>query len=62
MVRAMTDLLIDPELRARMERLGAHRATLFSWQKAAERTLDVYYGVAGAPQRQAAGLAARAGR
>jgi glycosyltransferase involved in cell wall biosynthesis len=42
-VRAMRDLLLDAELRARMERLGAHRATLFSWEKTAGKTLDVYY-------------------
>jgi glycosyltransferase involved in cell wall biosynthesis len=42
MVRAMADLLREPELRARMERLGLQRAAHFSWQKSAERTLDVY--------------------
>jgi glycosyltransferase involved in cell wall biosynthesis len=45
MVRAMRDLLIDGELRARMERLGLQRAAQFSWEKAAERTLRVYRGV-----------------
>ena len=43
---AMRDLLIDPQLRARMERLGSQRATLFSWERASRRTLDVYYFVA----------------
>lgn len=62
MVRALSDLLIDPELRARTERLGLHRATLFSWQRAAERTLDVYYDVAGSPRRQAATMSVRASR
>ena len=33
MVRAMRDLLLDAELRARMERLGTQRATLFSWEQ-----------------------------
>ncbi len=42
MVRAIADLLLDPELRARMERLGLQRAAHFSWQKTAERTLDVF--------------------
>jgi glycosyltransferase involved in cell wall biosynthesis len=42
MVRAMRDLLIDGELRARMERLGLHRAAQFSWQETAEGTLRVY--------------------
>jgi len=46
--RAMGDVLLDAELRARLERLGAQRASLFTWEKAAQRTLDVYYEVAGA--------------
>ena len=45
-MRAMRDLLIDTELRTRMERLGSHRATLFSWEKSARATLDAYYEVA----------------
>lgn len=51
MVRAMRDLLLDSELRTRMERLGSHRATLFSWEKTARQTLDAYYEVAGHGQR-----------
>lgn len=47
MSRAMADLLLDAELRGRMERLGLHRAALFSWENAARKTLDVYYDVAG---------------
>ncbi len=47
MARAIRDVLLDPELRARLERLGSHRASLFSWERAAERTLDVYTRVAG---------------
>ncbi len=47
MVRAIRDVLLDPELRARLERLGSHRASLFSWERAAERTLEVYARVAG---------------
>jgi glycosyltransferase involved in cell wall biosynthesis len=46
-VRAMADLLLDSELRARMERLGLQRAAHFSWQKSAQRTLDVFREVAG---------------
>ncbi len=46
MARAMKDLLVDTELRARMERLGLQRSTAFSWDKAAQRTLAVYYEVA----------------
>ncbi len=48
MVRALRDLLIDAELRARMERLALQRAALFSWERTARRTLEVYYEVAGA--------------
>ncbi|MFN7992162.1 MAG: glycosyltransferase family 1 protein [Bryobacteraceae bacterium] len=46
MVRAMADLLVDPELRARMERLGLQRASLFSWRATAQKTLEVYHEVA----------------
>ncbi len=42
MVRALADLLLDSELRSRMERLGLQRAAHFSWQKTAEGTLDVF--------------------
>jgi len=45
--RAMRDLLLDGELRARLERLGQQRASLFTWERTAEKTLDVYYAVAG---------------
>ncbi len=50
--RAISDLLLDPELRVRMERMGAHRATMFNWSRTAQQTLDVYYDVAGARQRK----------
>jgi glycosyltransferase involved in cell wall biosynthesis len=53
MVRAMRDLLLDAELRTRMERLGLHRATLFSWEKTARKTLDVYYEIAGRSRSRA---------
>ena len=63
MVRAMADLLLDPELRARMERLGLQRAAHFSWQKTAERTLDVFREVAeGVAGRSPGGAASRAAR
>jgi glycosyltransferase involved in cell wall biosynthesis len=52
MVRALSDLVLDAELRARMERLGAARAALFTWHRAAARTLDVYYRVAGATRTE----------
>src|ERR1043166_911518 len=44
-VRALADLLLDRELRARTERLGLQRAAHFSWQKTAQRTLDVFQDV-----------------
>ena len=47
LVAAMRDLLLNPELRLRMERLGAQRATLFNWEKTAAKTLDLYYAVGG---------------
>ena len=46
MVRALKDLLLDAELRARMERLGLQRAAHFSWQKTADAILDVFREVA----------------
>jgi glycosyltransferase involved in cell wall biosynthesis len=46
MVRAIADLLLDAELRARMERLGLQRAAHFSWQKTAQKTLEVFHEVA----------------
>jgi glycosyltransferase involved in cell wall biosynthesis len=42
----MADLALDAELRARMGRLGLQRAAQFSWQRTAEKTLQVYYEVA----------------
>ena len=47
--RAMRDILVDPELRGRMERLGVQRARVFSWEKTAQQTLAVYEEVAGCP-------------
>jgi glycosyltransferase involved in cell wall biosynthesis len=46
--RAMRDVLVDPGLRTRMERLGQQRASLFTWERTARRTLEIYYEVAGA--------------
>jgi glycosyltransferase involved in cell wall biosynthesis len=51
MVRAMADLALDAELRARMGRLGLQRAAQFTWRKTAEKTLEVYYEVAAARER-----------
>ncbi len=60
MARALTDVLLNPELRVRLERLGAHRATMFSWERAAERTLDVYMSVVGERKRVQTAVRARA--
>jgi glycosyltransferase involved in cell wall biosynthesis len=55
MMQALRDLLVDPELRARIERLGIARAGQFQWRNAARGTLDVYYEVAGrTPERSGA--------
>jgi len=51
---AMRDLLLNPELRLRMERLGTQRAAIFSWERTAEKTLDLYYEVAGSARNRAA--------
>jgi glycosyltransferase involved in cell wall biosynthesis len=52
--RALRDLLLDSELRSRMERLGLQRASKFQWREAARQTLDVYYQVAEARRRTGA--------
>jgi glycosyltransferase involved in cell wall biosynthesis len=54
LVFALRDLLLNPELRQRMERLGVQRAAMFSWSSSAAKTLDVYYAVAGAGLKGAA--------
>ena len=46
MMRSMADILLDPELRGRMERLGLQRAAQFTWQKSARATIEVYREVA----------------
>ena len=53
-VRAMRDVLLDPELRIRMERLGLHRASLFTWERTAQKTLELYHEVAGAKSPESA--------
>jgi glycosyltransferase involved in cell wall biosynthesis len=47
MSRAISDVLLDEEMRVRLERLGTNRAASFTWERAAQRTLEVYYEVAG---------------
>lgn len=44
--RAMRDVLLDSQLRNRLQRLGQHRASLFTWERTARRTLEIYYEVA----------------
>ncbi|MBV9770418.1 MAG: glycosyltransferase family 4 protein [Bryobacterales bacterium] len=51
LVFSMRDLLLNPELRQRMERLGVHRSGMFSWMSSAARTLEIYYAVAGAGEK-----------
>lgn len=60
LVLAMRDLLLNPELRMRMERLGTQWAASFSWDRSAARTLDLYYEVAGNPTGKATARAKRA--
>jgi glycosyltransferase involved in cell wall biosynthesis len=50
-VRALADILLDSELRARLERLGLQRAPLFTWNRTAERTLEIYQEVAEAKRK-----------
>jgi len=52
MMHCIRDLLINPDLRARMSRLGQQRAARFTWDSAARRTLAVYCEVAGQAQPQ----------
>ena len=56
-VLAMRDLLLDKELRLRMERLGAQRASVFSWETTAAKTLELYYEVVGDAKTAAASAA-----
>ncbi len=43
--RAMADVLLNPEIRTRLERRGPPRAAHFSWQRTARMTLRVYQNV-----------------
>jgi glycosyltransferase involved in cell wall biosynthesis len=53
LTRALLDLALQPEMRARMERLGLQRSTQFSWNETAKRTLGVYRDVVRAVTRPA---------
>ena len=47
MARALSRLLGEPELRARLARAGREQAALFSWSRTAAQTLRVYRGLLG---------------
>lgn len=46
--RALSDILMDTQLRGRLEGLGTRRAALFNWEKSARATLEVYREVVNA--------------
>jgi len=50
-VRALADILLDAGLRTRLERLGLQRAAQFTWNRTAERTLELYQYVGEATRR-----------
>jgi glycosyltransferase involved in cell wall biosynthesis len=60
-MRAVSDLLLDKELYARMEKKSLQRAACFDWRDTARRTLDVYAEVAsnGLPAQRRKELVAR---
>jgi glycosyltransferase involved in cell wall biosynthesis len=45
LARALLDLALQPDVRARVERLGLQRAAQFGWNETARRTLAVYRDV-----------------
>jgi glycosyltransferase involved in cell wall biosynthesis len=57
--RALKDILLDSELRGRMERLGLQRAAGFTWKKSARATLDVYKEVVNEFAKNARGVTPR---
>lgn len=57
--RALKDILLDSELRGRMERLGVQRAAAFTWKKSARATLDVYKEVVGEAANSTRGVTPR---
>lgn len=50
-MKAMRDILIDPELARRMEKKSLQRSKFFDWRETARRTLDVYTEVVEANSR-----------
>jgi glycosyltransferase involved in cell wall biosynthesis len=57
--RALKDILLDSELRGRLERLGLQRAAGFTWKKSARATLDVYKEVVNEVARNTSGAVRR---
>jgi glycosyltransferase involved in cell wall biosynthesis len=51
MAKAMARVLYDADLRATLERRGLRRAKLFSWERSARLTLEVYYEIAGVARK-----------
>lgn len=51
LVRSMREVLVDADLRQRLERLSLVRAGGFNWRDTARKTLDVYYAVVEATRR-----------
>jgi glycosyltransferase involved in cell wall biosynthesis len=49
--RALADIILDTGLRTRLERLGLQRAPHFTWNRTAERTLELYQDVAEAGRK-----------
>jgi glycosyltransferase involved in cell wall biosynthesis len=60
--RALKDILLDSELRGRMERLGLQRAASFTWKKSARATLEVYKEVVDEVVKSARGVKPRRAR
>jgi len=60
--RALKDILLDSELRGRMERLGLQRAAGFTWKKSARATLEVYREIVNEFAKDAQGVTPRRAR
>ena len=51
MAHAICEILTNTDLRRRLESEGTQHASTFSWERAAAKTLNVYYEVVGASRR-----------
>jgi glycosyltransferase involved in cell wall biosynthesis len=56
--QSLAELLLNGDLRQRLERMGQARAARFRWEDAARKTLETYYQVVGAPCAHLAGVGA----